>query len=122
MVFTIKQSLFSLPITAWLFLGGKQQSTRVAFECLPTLTAILDGKIEVKDTLTAHQQHLKALAKSRIVSNIFTRNPDSIVDAYGADTLRLYEMFMGPLEQTKPWNMELRDRLIRIRRKLRESE
>ena len=31
-------------------------------------------------------------------------NPDVIVDAYGADTLRLYEMFMGPLEASKPWN------------------
>ncbi len=32
-------------------------------------------------------------------------NPDSVVDQYGADTLRLYEMFMGPLERTKPWSM-----------------
>ncbi|MCL6602515.1 MAG: leucine--tRNA ligase [Paenibacillus sp.] len=31
-------------------------------------------------------------------------NPDEIVNEYGADTLRLYEMFMGPLEATKPWN------------------
>lgn len=31
-------------------------------------------------------------------------NPDDIVKEYGADTLRMYEMFMGPLEQTKPWN------------------
>ncbi|WP_028588716.1 leucine--tRNA ligase [Paenibacillus massiliensis] len=31
-------------------------------------------------------------------------NPDDIVNAYGADTLRVYEMFMGPLEATKPWN------------------
>ncbi|MGV7117646.1 leucine--tRNA ligase [Paenibacillus kyungheensis] len=31
-------------------------------------------------------------------------NPDDIVSEYGADTLRLYEMFMGPLEATKPWN------------------
>jgi len=31
-------------------------------------------------------------------------NPDDIIDAYGADTLRLYEMFLGPLEQSKPWN------------------
>jgi leucyl-tRNA synthetase len=31
-------------------------------------------------------------------------NPDEIVDKYGADTLRLYEMFMGPLEDSKPWN------------------
>ncbi|MBB6636174.1 leucine--tRNA ligase [Cohnella thailandensis] len=31
-------------------------------------------------------------------------NPDDIVNEFGADTLRLYEMFMGPLEATKPWN------------------
>jgi leucyl-tRNA synthetase len=31
-------------------------------------------------------------------------NPDSVVKEYGADTLRLYEMFMGPLEKVKPWN------------------
>ena len=31
-------------------------------------------------------------------------NPDMIVDKYGADTLRLYEMFLGPLEQSKPWD------------------
>jgi len=32
-------------------------------------------------------------------------NPDKIVDEYGADALRMYEMFMGPLEATKPWSM-----------------
>jgi len=31
-------------------------------------------------------------------------NPDDIIDKYGADTLRLYEMFLGPLEQSKPWS------------------
>ena len=31
-------------------------------------------------------------------------NPDMICDTYGADTLRLYEMFLGPLEQSKPWD------------------
>src|SRR5690606_14582935 len=31
-------------------------------------------------------------------------NPDEIVDTYGADTLRLYEMFMGPLDADKPWS------------------
>ena len=33
-------------------------------------------------------------------------NPDSIIAEYGADSLRLYEMFMGPLEATKPWNTQ----------------
>ncbi len=32
-------------------------------------------------------------------------NPDDVIDEYGADALRLYEMFMGPLEQVKPWSM-----------------
>lgn len=31
-------------------------------------------------------------------------NPDSIIERYGADTLRLYEMFLGPIEQSKPWS------------------
>ncbi len=31
-------------------------------------------------------------------------NPDEIIERYGADTFRLYEMFLGPLEQSKPWN------------------
>jgi leucyl-tRNA synthetase len=33
-------------------------------------------------------------------------NPDDVVDEYGADSLRLFEMFMGPLEATKPWSTE----------------
>ncbi|MEX2579141.1 MAG: class I tRNA ligase family protein [Verrucomicrobiales bacterium] len=33
-------------------------------------------------------------------------NPDDVVERYGADALRLYEMFMGPLEQVKPWSMK----------------
>src|SRR5208282_1858263 len=32
-------------------------------------------------------------------------NPDQVVEEYGADSLRLYEMFMGPLEAVKPWSM-----------------
>jgi len=32
-------------------------------------------------------------------------NPDEVVSKYGADSMRLYEMFMGPLEATKPWSM-----------------
>ena len=40
---------------------------------------------------------------SKSLKNVI--NPDDIVAEYGADTLRLYEMFMGPLEVVKPWNM-----------------
>ena len=33
-------------------------------------------------------------------------NPDSLIEKYGADTLRLYEMFLGPIEQSKPWDVQ----------------
>lgn len=45
-------------------------------------------------------------------------NPDDIVDKYGADTLRLYEMFLGPLDQAKPWNTNGIDGTYRFIRKL----
>ncbi len=45
-------------------------------------------------------------------------NPDDIVDRYGADTLRLYEMFLGPLEQSKPWDTNGIDGVNRFIRKL----
>ena len=44
-------------------------------------------------------------------------NPDMIVERYGADTLRLYEMFLGPLEQSKPWDTNGIDGVHRFLRK-----
>ncbi|MBP3344565.1 MAG: leucine--tRNA ligase [Bacteroidales bacterium] len=45
-------------------------------------------------------------------------NPDNICRDYGADTLRLYEMFLGPLEQSKPWDTKGIDGVNRFLRKL----
>ncbi len=45
-------------------------------------------------------------------------NPDTIVEKYGADTLRLYEMFLGPVEQSKPWDTNGIDGCHRFLRKL----
>jgi len=45
-------------------------------------------------------------------------NPDVICDTYGADTLRLYEMFLGPLEQSKPWDTKGIDGVNRFLKKL----
>ena len=45
-------------------------------------------------------------------------NPDMIVENYGADTLRLYEMFLGPVEQSKPWDTNGIDGCHRFLRKL----
>ena len=45
-------------------------------------------------------------------------NPDLICDTYGADTLRLYEMFLGPLEQSKPWDTKGIDGVNRFIKKV----
>ena len=45
-------------------------------------------------------------------------NPDDIVERYGADTLRLYEMFLGPVEQSKPWDTKGIDGVHRFLKRL----
>jgi leucyl-tRNA synthetase len=45
-------------------------------------------------------------------------NPDDVVAEYGADALRLYEMFLGPIEQSKPWNTQGIDGVSKFLRKL----
>jgi len=44
-------------------------------------------------------------------------NPDDIIESYGADTLRMYEMFLGPLEQSKPWDTNGIDGVSKFLRK-----
>ena len=58
---------------------------------------VLKDNPKVKVDSRAHK-----MSKSR--GNVI--NPDDIVKNFGADSLRLYEMFMGPLEQSKPWSMQ----------------
>ena len=45
-------------------------------------------------------------------------NPDDIIETYGADTLRLYEMFLGPIEQAKPWDTHGIDGVFKFLRKM----
>src|SRR5690606_34236195 len=56
--------------------------------------------IEKEDKTFKVSREVEKMSKSKY--NVV--NPDSICEEYGADSLRLYEMFLGPLEQSKPWN------------------
>ena len=58
---------------------------------------VLKDRPEIVVESRAHK-----MSKSR--GNVI--NPDVVVDEFGADSLRLYEMFMGPLEAVKPWSMK----------------
>ena len=60
-----------------------------------------DGGWVVKDSGKPVKTQIEKMSKSRF--NVV--NPNDVVAQYGADALRLYEMFMGPLEQVKPWQM-----------------
>jgi leucyl-tRNA synthetase len=59
------------------------------------------GNLVLKGTDIVVESRSFKMSKSR--GNVI--NPDDVVKEYGADSLRLYEMFMGPLEQVKPWSM-----------------
>ena len=61
-----------------------------------------DGFVLTDDPAIRVDARAHKMAKSR--GNVI--NPDTVIDEYGADSLRLYEMFMGPLEAVKPWSMK----------------
>src|SRR5206468_3837132 len=61
------------------------------------------GDTFVLKDLPAVRVDARAYKMSKSRGNVI--NPDEVVVEYGADSLRLYEMFMGPLEATKPWSM-----------------
>ncbi len=58
-----------------------------------------DGKYFHKETGEELKQIVAKMSKS--LKNVV--NPDDVIERYGADSLRLYEMFMGPLDERKPW-------------------
>jgi leucyl-tRNA synthetase len=59
-----------------------------------------DGHAHLKTSGEKLSASVEKMSKS--LKNVI--NPEQVVDEYGADSLRLYEMFMGPLEASKPWN------------------
>lgn len=81
-----------------MILGISHRDTNGKFY-LPEDVEYRDGKPFAKGTDTPLSAREEKMSKSRL--NVV--NPDDVVGAFGADSLRLYEMFMGPLEAVKPW-------------------
>ncbi len=79
---------------------------------IATVKDIIDLPPKRKDRLTQTQKslihdgwvELKPELEKMSKSKFNVVNPDQIIEEYGADTLRMYEMFLGPLEQSKPWD------------------
>jgi leucyl-tRNA synthetase len=66
----------------------------------------LTEKVKGKQYLMQPRVELTPKAEKMSKSRGNVINPDDVIEQYGADSLRLYEMFMGPLEATKPWSMK----------------
>ena len=66
--------------------------------------------VDWRDETPYHPEHpelvLEVLTEKMSKSRGNVVNPDDIIEEYGADSLRLYEMYMGPLENVKPWNTD----------------
>ena len=75
--------------------GGRTVSAAVADMLTKKGAALIDGH-----TGSGVSEVVAKMSKS--LKNVI--NPDQIINEYGTDTLRLYEMYMGPLEASKPWN------------------
>jgi leucyl-tRNA synthetase len=78
--------------------GGKVTAVRV-----PPEQVEKQGDVFVLSSNHKIRVDSRAYKMSKSRGNVV--NPDQVVKEYGADSLRLYEMFMGPLEATKPWSM-----------------
>lgn len=70
------------------------------FKAHPLYTDYANAEFILEDGKYIVGREVEKMSKSKY--NVV--NPDDICNEYGADTLRLYEMFLGPLEQAKPWN------------------
>jgi leucyl-tRNA synthetase len=79
----------------------KEDGVSLDMEALPLKDAeFRGGTFITRDGVFRVDREVEKMSKSKF--NVV--NPDDIISKYGADTLRLYEMFLGPIEQSKPWD------------------
>ncbi|NUY80590.1 leucine--tRNA ligase [Flavobacterium sp. MAH-1] len=91
-------SLQKLHVDVSLLIGTSDELDVEKFKLWRDEFAEADFLFEDGKYITGREVEKMSKSKYNVV------NPDDICEEYGADTLRLYEMFLGPLEQAKPWN------------------
>ncbi len=117
-IWNLKSQIPNLPSAAWVSVRDTKEQTTpegetlrvdarrgeplVAIKLQPDQVAKKGDAWVLKD-LPDIVVESRAFKMSKSRGNVV--NPDDVVSQYGADALRLYEMFMGPLEQVKPWSM-----------------
>jgi leucyl-tRNA synthetase len=98
------------------FIEWRPEYAQAIFECSEGIYQ--HGRFEPKGkTYDSHLMTESEIGKmSKRWFNVV--NPDDICEEYGADTLRMYEMFLGPIEDSKPWNTKGIDGVSRFLRKV----
>jgi leucyl-tRNA synthetase len=97
-----KDDTYALKIRQEIQREGPQGGGERLVNLLDDMVEKKKGRLILKGTDIELTGRADKMSKSR--GNVV--NPDDVIGDYGADSLRLYEMFMGPLQATKPWNMK----------------
>lgn len=112
-VYRVKDSDKEAPLFVSLNLKGQYDTTPIHVDVNIVSGDVLDieafkaWRPEFKNAqfVLENDKYVCGWAIEKMSKSMFNVvNPDMIVERYGADTLRLYEMFLGPLEQSKPWD------------------
>ena len=88
-----------IPVDISMIIGNDELDTEALKEWRPEFK---DAEFILENGKYIVEREVEKMSKSKY--NVV--NPDDICKEYGADCLRLYEMFLGPLEQSKPWNTQ----------------
>ena len=88
-----------IPVDISLIIGNDELDTEALKQWRPEFK---DAEFILENGKYIVEREVEKMSKSKY--NVV--NPDDICEEYGADCLRLYEMFLGPLEQSKPWNTQ----------------
>lgn len=88
-----------IPVDISMIIGNDELDTEALKEWRPEFK---DAEFILENGKYIVEREVEKMSKSKY--NVV--NPDDICEEYGADCLRLYEMFLGPLEQSKPWNTQ----------------
>ena len=88
----------------WKYTNSR--SGEFVYEKANRATETIDAWKAAGDDLTRERVTVNVQVEKMSKSKYNVANPDDVVEEFGADSLRLYEMYMGPLEATKPWQTE----------------
>ncbi|MGF2414329.1 MAG: class I tRNA ligase family protein, partial [Ferruginibacter sp.] len=112
-----RENLLKLQEESPLYLNWELATVNNIFESVDLQNNFIERQ-SLTDNLKDDYVTLQPLVEKMSKSKYNVVNPDDVVDKYGADTFRMYEMFLGPVEASKPWDTKGIEGVHRFLRKL----